>query len=151
VTRTFSVLHARAFCHATEDLERVKTVMMNAFGEVELAVSRTEGHHGNPITILETTIKDPQEIDHFLARLDLADIETLIDTLDKRVDNGCNLFIKLDKQEAFTGVVRLGAGDDVISVRLKIRSFPAKVEVAKAAARQYLMKARRSEARGHDS
>lgn len=134
----FSSLHARALGHATEDLDRVKAAMVNVMGEVELRVSRTEGHHGNPIIILEAAIEDAKVIDGFFARISDRDMEALIESLEKRVDDGCNLFLKLDKQDAFAGRSRLGAGDDVISVRAKARVFPAKREIAMDALGEYL-------------
>jgi RNA binding exosome subunit len=147
VRSMFSSLHARALGHATEDLDRVKTAMANVMGDVDLRVSRTEGHHGNPIVILEATIEDSRAIDGFFARISDEDMEALIGSLEKRVDDGCNLFLKLDKQDAFAGTIRLGTGDDVISVRVKARVFPARREIAKEALGEYLraaLEARRS-------
>jgi len=126
----FRGLYARAFAHATEDLEKVKTAMENALGPQELKILKTEGVHGNPIVILEAEISDPQEVPRFLSRLSREDLETILRTLDNRVDEGCNLFIKLDKQSAFGGLLRLDQGDDVISVRIRVAAFPAKREVA---------------------
>lgn len=139
VSGTFSSVHARALSHATEDIEKVRMAMLNVFGDVGLEVSRTEGHHGNPISILEANFRDARTIDEFFRRLPDEDIEAIIETLGKRVDDGCNLFLKLDKQQAFSGSARLGSGDDVMSVRAKVRSYPAKCEVAQKAVREYLM------------
>ncbi len=141
VSGLFSSLHARALCHATEDLDRVKTAMVNVMGDVEMRVSKTEGHHGNPIVILEAAVEDARAIDGFFARVSDEDLEELIGSLERRVDDGCNLFLKLDKQDAFAGRAHLGAGDDVISVRAKARVFPAKREIAKEALEEYLRKA----------
>jgi len=136
VERTFSILHARALSHATEDLDKVTAAMKNVLEGADMVVVRTEGHHGNPIAVLECTIESAREIDGFLRKLPDEAIAVLMDTVDKRVDDGCNLFLKLDKQEAYAGRTRLGTGDDVISIRLKVRAFPAKAEVAKEAARR---------------
>lgn len=138
VRGVFSSIHARALSHATEDLEKVKTAMLNVLGDVELVISSTEGHHGNPIAILEAVVADMHAMDEFFGRLSTTDMEELISTLGQRVDDGCNLFLKLDKQEAYSGSAKLGSGDDVISARLKIRAFPAKPEVARKVARDYL-------------
>ncbi len=138
MSNILSALHARTLCNATEEFDRVEAAMMTALGEVRITISKTEGHHGNPITVLEATVDDPKGIEAFFKRLSDSDIETVLRTLDRRVDEGCNLFLKLDKQAAFKGSPRLGPGDDVISIRMRIRVFPAKCDKAKSALSAYL-------------
>jgi len=123
-------LHARAFVHATEDLDKVKMAMANVVGPLELTTLVTEGVHGNPLTILEANVSDPDEVPRFFSTLDREDLQTILRTLDKRVDEGCNLFVKIDKQSAFLGKVKLDRGDDVVSVRIRVAAFPATSEVA---------------------
>lgn len=126
----FRGLHARAFVHATEDLDKVKMAMANVVGPQELTTLVTEGVHGNPLTILEANVSDPADVPRFFSKLDREDLQTILRTLDKRVDEGCNLFVKIDKQSAFLGQVRLDRGDDVISMRIRVAAFPASREVA---------------------
>ncbi len=108
VKRKFVDLHARTLCHATEDLEKVELAMTNALGPVELNLRSTEGHHGNPLTIIEAVIDGEREISEFFQRLREEDIEAIAGSLATRVDNGCNLFIRLDKQSAFLGDLKTG-------------------------------------------
>jgi len=136
--RTFAGLHARAFCHATEDLERVRVAMINALGDVETRISRTEGVHGNPIMVVKTMIGDSGSIMDFMERFGREDLEELLRSLDSRIDDDCNLFIRIDKQEAYQGKVRLARGDDVISVRIRVMAFPARCSVASDVAREFL-------------
>lgn len=138
VSETFSSLHARALSHATEDPKKVERAMLNVFGDIELRTTRTEGHHGNPILVIEAHIADMRTIDGFFRRLTEEDVELLASTLARRIDEGCSLYLKLDKQRAFLGEIRLGSGDDVISVRAKVRAFPARCEVAQVAVLGYL-------------
>jgi RNA binding exosome subunit len=138
VKRPFAVLHARTFCHASEDLDKVMTALENTVGKSAIRISRTEGHHGNPISILETTVEDAEGIDTFFSKLDLEDVDEFLSSLSSRIDDSCNLFIRLDKQAAFKGETKLGRNDDVISVRVRVRSFPSKCEVAASAVREYL-------------
>ena len=133
----FAVLHARAICHATEDLDKVKSTLENTFGKTEIDVSQTEGHHGNPIIILEVVTRDIDVIDGFFSRLNDSDIDEILASLRSRMDDGCNLFIRIDKQAAFNGDIRLGRSDDVISVRIQVRTFPSKYEIASSAVREY--------------
>lgn len=138
MNRPFAGLHARAFCHATEDLDKVKTALRNTVGEADILTSRTEGHHGNPITIVETSVVTMEEISSFFERLGKDDLRIVLDTLPSRVDDGCNLFIKIDKQAAYEGRIRMGHNGNVISVRVKVRAFPATCEVAQATARAFI-------------
>ena len=131
-------MYVRAFCHATEDLEKVKLAVSNVVGSKEMVLRYAEGVHGNPITIVEATLLDPDSIAGFLSRLSVGDLHALLPTLERRVDEGCNLFLKVDKQSAFKGLVLLGSGDDVISIRLRIEAFPAKCDVAQRNAREAL-------------
>ena len=137
--REITALHIRAFSHATEDIVKVRAAVTNAFGDCELHVHQTEGHHGNPISIIECSLQDASSILGFFSKLSDEDIDHLIRTLDERTDDDCHLFFKLDKQSAYQGSIKLSSGEDVLSVRAKVRSFPAKRELAVEAAREYLM------------
>lgn len=116
--------------HATEDLDKVTMAMANVVGPQVLTTLVTEGVHGNPLTVLEANVSDPDDVPRFFSKLDREDLQTILRTLDKRMDEGCNLFVKIDKQSAFLGQVRLDRGDDVISVRIRVAAFPASREVA---------------------
>jgi RNA binding exosome subunit len=59
----------------------------------------------------------------------------VIAELDERVDENCSLFLRLDKQAAFGGDVRLGEG---ITLRSKVEAYPAKRETAVENAREAL-------------
>ncbi|OGS43682.1 MAG: hypothetical protein A3K76_04515 [Euryarchaeota archaeon RBG_13_57_23] len=138
MNKIFSILHARAYSHATEDLDKVKMAVLSTVGEADFNVTSGEGHHGNPIEIVEVAVDKEDDIIRFFERFDKKDIEALKGTLNARVDDGCNLFVKVDKQSAFKGIIKLGTGDDVISVRVKVRVFPAKPELAQSAADAFL-------------
>jgi RNA binding exosome subunit len=138
VKKLFIGLYARTLCHTTEDLAKVKEAVTNVLGDTELRISKTVGHHGNPITVIESAVDEMNRISGFFAKVDDHDISVIEDTLATRVDDGCNLFLKIDKQEAFLGKVRLGHGDDVISLRIRMAAFPATCEVAQNNIREYL-------------
>jgi RNA binding exosome subunit len=138
VKSPFLALHARAFCHASEDLDRVKLALSTAVGTETIKTSKTEGHHGNPIIVLEAVVEDDDGIRRFFERLGTDDLETIARTLTERIDDGCNLFIRIDKQSAVTGKIRLGKDDDVLSVRLRVRAYPAKFEVASRSVHDFI-------------
>jgi RNA binding exosome subunit len=126
------------FCHATEDLEKVQRALLNTIGDAEVQITRTEGHHGNPITIVEASVESIEEISRFFDKLAPDDLRFILDTLSIRVDEGCNLFIKIDKQAAYEERIRLGSNEDIISIRLKVIAFPAKCEIAQGTTRTFI-------------
>lgn len=138
IVGVFSSLHARAFSHETEDIEKVELAIRNVLDVERVSMHRTEGVHGNAIFVLEASTDDPKCIDGFLRRLTKDDLRAIIGTAVDRVDEDCNMFIRLDKQDAFRGNARLALHDDVISLRMRIRSFPAKRERATSLAVEHL-------------
>ena len=126
----FSSLHARALCHATEVLDRVKQSVTNAVGEVDLETKRTAGHHGNEILVVEARSTDRRNVRHLFDKLPAVDREKLVSTIDRRLDESCNLFLRIDKQAAYEGRVALTTSEDSIALRLKVSAFPAKPEIA---------------------
>jgi RNA binding exosome subunit len=138
VKKTFIGLRARTYSHATEDLEKVKLAFSNAVGALDLRISRTEGHHGNPITVIEGETKQARAISEFFQRLSDGDLNKILRTLDERTDEGCNLFLRLDKQAAYDGRAELTEGDDIVSVRVRVGAFPSRCEVAKDLVRSFV-------------
>lgn len=136
--KTFIGLRARTYSHATEDLEKVKLAFSNAVGALDLRISRTEGHHGNPITVIEGETKQARAISEFFQRLSDGDLNKILRTLDERTDEGCNLFLRLDKQAAYDGRAELTEGDDIVSVRVRVGAFPSRCEVAKDLVRSFV-------------
>ncbi len=123
-------LSFRAFSHATENEDRVKKAVMNASGSEELTCSKSYGYHGNPIVVIEAKITRAKEIKNVLSLLSEEDVRQLIDTIELRVDDESFFYMRLDKQEAYLGNLRLSSGEDVISVRGKIKSYPQNRENA---------------------
>lgn len=130
VPRRLSSLHARAICHATEDLARVEQALRSVVGDAPQNVSRTEGHHGNPIHMLESTVDDEKVILGVLGRIAADQLRQILSTASSRIDESCNLHVRFDKQAAYGGTLLLAGDGDIISARVKVRAFPAKPEVA---------------------
>jgi len=150
VRKTFIGLHARTFSHATEDLEKVKLAFANVVGPLEMTVSVTEGHHGNLITIVEGETKEVRDISAFFERISDDDLNEILRSVDARTDEGCNLFLRLDKQEAYEGRVKMTDGDDAVSVRIRVGAFPHRCEIAKDLVKAYVSEelVRRCDRRG---
>ena len=119
----------RTFCYATEDEKRVEAALRHLLPE-EFDVERTvtEGHYGDRILILSARVERADEVRTVLATLGtLAELDRVLDELDERVTENAELFLRLDKQSAFNGEVRLGQG---ITLRGKIEAYPATKENA---------------------
>jgi hypothetical protein len=149
----FHWVRAQAFVHATESREKVETAMRFVCGaKAKLLSSNTRGFYGNPIEILEATLKGKKDIDELFRRLvaasrtrsDTSDEDFAVpgflsdDDIEKRIDGECILYFRLDKQEAFMGRFVPVTHDDVIAVRAKVETYPASREKAVNAVRSYL-------------
>ncbi|WP_254768022.1 RNA-binding protein [Salinilacihabitans rarus] len=119
----------RTFCYATEDEKRVEAALRTFLPEeFEVERAETEGHYGDRILVLSARVENADDVRHVLGRLtDLEGFDRLLAELDQRVTDNCELFLRLDKQAAFNGAVRLGDG---ITVRAKVEAYPAKKERA---------------------
>jgi RNA binding exosome subunit len=113
--------------HATDDLDRVQAalrfILPESLRDRELFTRRyMEGHHGNPIVRFEANLTKAQEVaefaNHLMERLAKNEKLLIERDLDTHTDDDANLFIRLDKQQAFRGLVELGE-EDPIRLRLK--------------------------------
>lgn len=124
----FHYLQLRAFAHETEDVEKVLQALRNVAsgGHLEVTRSAAEGGHGNRILILEGEVKSAaaqRALFASLSRDDPAGAGRLREELPRRVDENLNFYLRLDKQDAFEGRMRVTASDDAVTVRAKLRSF----------------------------
>lgn len=133
----FHYVDLRAFCYETEDEKRVIQALKTFLPEeVEIEGATSSGYHGDRIVVLSVRLDNADDVRHVLAKLnELPTIDTIIDELDERVDENCALFLRLDKQAAFRGDVRLGEG---ITLRAKVEAYPAKQPAAVQNARDAL-------------
>lgn len=128
----------RTFAHATEDPDRVEKALRFVSGAEEVKRSNSTGYHGNPIIVLEARVTDSKSIKTLFRSLDREDLENLLDTLDRRLDEESFFFLRLDKQEAYQERFRMAEGEDVIAIRGKVKSYPQTRENAMEAMRKFL-------------
>ena len=122
------------FCaHATEDVDKVmeavqKVLPSDLAEDVAFKRSSLEGHYGNPITFFETRIKDKETVralvEKLSANLSSLDKEELGRNINRYFEKG-SLYIRLDKQVAFQGKIRLVTSDPI---RIRIRFRKNKIE-----------------------
>jgi RNA binding exosome subunit len=114
-------LEISAIVHATEDEGKVIRALMNALPEaaargLSIRKGRYSGHHGNPITFLRAHLRGnhPREaLRHVLSRLPDGDRGALYSGLGAHIDEGGNLYIRLDKQRAYLNELRLSQADPI--------------------------------------
>jgi RNA binding exosome subunit len=111
----------RVFAHATEDEEKVLTAVRSVLptelvDAVVFRKTQLTGHHGNPITLFETRVKDKKAAQTVLERLasglSVLDKEELSREVEQHLEKG-NLYVRLDKQSAYLGKLRLSSVDPV--------------------------------------
>jgi hypothetical protein len=137
----FHYVDLRAFSYATEDDRRVEDALRTFLPEeFEVDTHSVEGHNGDRIVTLSARVENADDVRHVLSQLaDLPTIEQVMDELDDRVTDNCELFLRLDKQDAFGGRVTLGEG---VTLRAKVEAYPAKRENAVENARDVLTELR---------
>ncbi len=131
------------FAHATEDIEKVRTAMMNILPkDAKIDSKNMEGHHGNPIILLETKISKKSQVrdwwKNFSEKIGAKGIEKILESLPENIDDSCHLCLRLEKKSAHLGEYVLTAGGDPIHVKLKIGTWPAKKEIAAGRVRDFL-------------
>ncbi len=111
----------RAFAHATEDINRVLNAVRNILptehlDAIAFKTSNLSGHHGNPITLIETRIKDKNIADAVLRKLSIGlsvlDKEILNNEIMQHMEKG-NLYLRLDKQSAYLNEFKLALIDPI--------------------------------------
>ena len=123
----------RAIAQATESEDRVKTALSFFLPDNEIEIIKSEGHFGNPITIIQSSIKGRKchgFIDFLKTSVPEKDMELLKTQMTERVDEQCALNIRFDKQAAYEEEVKLATTNDTIAIRIKLKAYPARREIA---------------------
>ena len=127
-----------AIAHATESIEAVEKSIRNIlpleiYDYLQFTRRYLKGHHGNPITTLNLNIKGKDEtklvLENLFQLMDKTEKDKLILAFETFLDDKENLYLRLDKQEAFKGKVIL-ASKDPIRIKIKTQvwqSTPQKV------------------------
>ena len=120
-------IEVQAFSHATEDLEKVmraigRIIPEDAMDSINFVKTESKGHYGNPITVVKARVNKKQAIRGIMERLasglDETDRVALVAEFNERFDDRGNIYVRLDKQSAYMGRLRLGREDPI---RLQIK------------------------------
>jgi len=136
-------LQLRAIIHSTENPEKVTKALRAVLPpDVEVAEEGVEGYHGNVMRLLTAAIDNKRAatgaLKAVLCRLGIQERGRILDELPERVDEECTLHLRLDKQHAYAGEVRLAQGEDCIYLRAKAECYPARRDAAVGAIRGLL-------------
>ncbi len=111
----------RTSAHATEDTDKVQKAIQNTLppdliDTVAFQETNLTGHHGNPITLIQTRIKDKQAtqktFEKLSTSLSIMDKELLNNEIRQHLEKG-NLYLRLDKQNAYLNQLKLGQADPI--------------------------------------
>ncbi len=131
--RKVKVLHMvlKVFSHATEDVSKVRKAVVNIIPEelrnrISLDEVVTKGHHGNEIRVLTLKLKKREALEtlkHILCNMSEVERNILLVTLDTRVEPPSHLYLRLSKQDAYRGSIKLLDSGDVIKLAVTIEGI----------------------------
>jgi len=121
-----------AIVHATEDVDRVLQALSRIFPEGALPskaeTRRFDGHYGNEIRMVELSIRGAPArsfLVHLWKSLPNCDRASILGALSNHFDPSGGLYLRLDKGEAFRGILRMKDQDPIklqLSFRRRIKS-----------------------------
>ena len=131
----------RVFAHATEDPQKVQTAVRNLLPD-ELAhiilfeTTNLTGHYGNPITLFTAKLTDkkllPKALEKIGGCMNSLDKEQLCTDWKLHVEK-CNLYLRFDKQAAFSGAFKFTQNDPIhVKIHFKNKSSEQIEELCKS-------------------
>lgn len=132
--KKYHEIEVEAFVQATEDEEKVLEAVANVIG-IEMAddieIVESEGALGNPIGIISLSFKRKRDIEGILDWFRGKDfMRSALAQIEDRLDDSLTFHMRLDKQRAYEGELRLWEKGEAIKVRIKPATFPASREGA---------------------
>lgn len=115
-------LVVQVLCHATEDEEKVMRAVENVVGagameRMRVSSQSLKGHYGDPVALIRLSAVDSETagkiLFNVLAKLsDYERMEAVREGLN-RGRHGGKLYLRLDKQAAYLGALRLSDRDSI--------------------------------------
>jgi RNA binding exosome subunit len=119
----------RAFVAATEDEGRVREALAVFVPLDRISATAAEGHFGNEIKILEASLrkKEGQAFFQILREQLLPyDLQRLRREIPDRLEGDSHFHLRLDKQAAYKGLLRLTDSRDALDVSALIKTYPSR-------------------------
>jgi RNA binding exosome subunit len=131
----------RAFVAATEDESRVREALGIFVPLDRISVTSARGHYGNEIKILEASLRKKESL-AFLQilreQLPAGDLIQLRRETPERLEEDNHFHLRLDKQAAYKGMLRLTDSADALDVSMLVKTYPARREEALRILRELL-------------
>lgn len=126
----FHWMEARAFCHATEEADRVLAALRTVMPEVEPRRDALAGHFGNPLLIFTARTEAAPKMRSTWARaLAALGKDEILHGLEERLAEDGVYHLRFDKQRAYLGTIEIATTADAIAFRAKVAAFPRKYEI----------------------
>jgi Predicted exosome subunit len=127
---TFHWLRIQIFCYATENEELIHDSMEELLGTDEFECDVAESEHGNHLLIFRTELTKQKSFNTVFEKFGKELIEKILDNIEKKIDDDCVFYLRLDKQKLVEGIYKIAHHGDVISLTGKVVSHPARKEIA---------------------
>jgi RNA binding exosome subunit len=119
----------RAIVAATEDESRVREALGIFVPLDRISVTIAQGHFGNEIKILEASLKKKEGQAFFQIlheQLAPVDLSRLRREIPDRLVGDSHFFLRLDKQAAYKGMLRLTDTRDALDVSVLVKTYPTR-------------------------
>ena len=134
MTRKFHYLTINTFVQATEDRNKVLTALRNLIGELPedgILEDEVEGIHHNPIIGITISFKKEKEIKRIISGWKAEEFwKGAMEQKEERLDDSQIFHIRIDKEAAHEGDLRLWKSGEAIGIKLKIATYPTSWEAA---------------------
>ena len=123
----------RAFVAATEDESRVSEALGIFVPPDRISAVNAQGHFGNEIKILEASLRRKDSLAFFQIlreQLPPADLVRLRQEVPERLGDDNHFHLRLDKQAAYKGMLRLTDSADALDISILVKTYPARREEA---------------------
>ncbi|NPV50532.1 MAG: hypothetical protein HPY60_04965 [Candidatus Methanofastidiosum sp.] len=118
-------IQIETFSHATEDIEKVKSLLSKFFSfEVTYNINKTYGHFGNEINIVTVELSRNKEIKDFISNfISIIDKAHVLETLERRLDEDGILFVRMNKERLYNDDFTIDDNGDIL-ISMKFVTYP---------------------------
>lgn len=118
-------IYIETFSHATEDPEKVKSLLSKFFSfDISFDEKKTYGHFGNEIKIISVELTRDKDIKRFISGfLNIMDKQYILGTIERRIDEDGILFVRMDKERIYNDDFTIDDSGDLI-VSMKFVTYP---------------------------
>lgn len=118
-------IQIETFSHATEDIEKVKSLLSKFFSfEVTFNINKTYGHFGNEINIVTVELSRNKEIKDFISNfISIIDKAHVLGTLERRLDEDGILFVRMNKERVYNDDFTIDDNGDIL-ISMKFVTYP---------------------------